>query len=50
MSQKITITMVLDDDYAEPGHPMGVTEEGHDAIQDRLGDMGTDIEVAKAET
>jgi hypothetical protein len=43
---KICITMTIDPEYADSGHPMGVTEAGYDAICDRLGDMGTDIDVA----
>jgi hypothetical protein len=42
---KIRITMTIDPEYADTGHPMGVTEAGYDAINDRLGDLGTDIDV-----
>lgn len=46
---KISITMDLDDDYAEPDHPMGITEEGHIALQDALMGFGSDIQVTRAE-
>ena len=42
---KITITMDIDDDYADPGHKMGVTTEGYDAICDALTEFGGDIEI-----
>lgn len=45
---KIQITMNLDDVYADPGHEMGITEEGYDAINEALGELGTDIDVRKA--
>jgi hypothetical protein len=45
---KIAITMDLDDDYADPVHPMGVTEAGHDAIMDALGVFGGDISIERA--
>lgn len=45
---KIIITMDVDDSYADPAHPMGVTEEGYDKINDALADLGTDIDVARA--
>jgi hypothetical protein len=43
---KIRITMTIDPEYADDSHPMGVTEAGYDALSERLGDMGTDIDVA----
>lgn len=46
---KIIITMNVGDEYADPGHAMGVTEAGYDALNDALGDLGTDIDVRKAE-
>ena len=45
---KINITMDLDDEFAEPEHPMGVTEDGHLAIQEALMEFGTNIEVTRA--
>lgn len=42
---RICIAMDIDPAYADAVHPMGVTEEGYDAICDRLGDMGSDITV-----
>jgi hypothetical protein len=44
----ITITMDLDDDYADPEHPMGVTEEGHIGLQDALAPFGSNIEVSRS--
>ena len=49
MAQKITITMVLDPEYADPDHPMGITEAGHDRLMDVLCEFGSDIEVRAAE-
>jgi hypothetical protein len=43
---KIRITMTIDSEFADTDHEMGVTEAGYDIICDRLGDMGTDIDVA----
>lgn len=45
---KITITLDLDPAYADPGHPMGITEEGYDQLNDALSALGTDIEVQQA--
>ena len=42
---KIRITMNVDPEYAHPGHPMGVTEEGYNAICDALAGLGENIEV-----
>lgn len=42
---RICITMDIDPEYADAGHEMGVTEEGYDAICDRLGYLGSDISV-----
>jgi len=44
----IQITMTLDPEYAEPEHPMGVTEEGHLGICDALMAFGSDIIVERA--
>ena len=45
---KIMITMNVDPEYADPDHDMGVTEEGYNQINDRLADLGDDINVIKA--
>lgn len=45
---KITITLDLDPVYADPDHPMGVTEEGYNQLSDALSAFGTDIEVQQA--
>lgn len=46
---RIIITMDLDDDYADPHHEMGVTEEGYEEIIDAIGHLGTDIAIRKNE-
>jgi hypothetical protein len=43
---KIRITMTVDPEYADPGHAMGVTEAGYEAICEALGELGDDIDVA----
>jgi hypothetical protein len=43
---KIAITMIIDPEYADPGHPMGVTRAGYEAICEALGGLGDDIDVA----
>lgn len=45
---KIIIEMELDSEFDEPDHPMGITEEGHIAIQDALSELGHDITVSRA--
>lgn len=45
----ITITMDIDDEYADPEHATGITEAGYEDITDVLGHFGTDIDVSKAE-
>jgi hypothetical protein len=45
---KIIITMELDDDYADPGHSTGVTEEGYIKINEALSELGTDVDVSRA--
>lgn len=42
---KITITMVVDDSLADPSDSTGITEEGYNAICERLRAVGDDIEV-----
>jgi hypothetical protein len=45
---KIVITMEVDDDYADPDHEMGVTNEGYEEIIRRLSAVGYDIDVERA--
>lgn len=45
---KITITMNLDEAYADPAHSMGVTEEGYEKISAPLGDLGSDVDIERA--
>lgn len=49
MSQKVIITMEVDDDYADPDHEMGVTNEGYELLLRKLGSLGDDIEVRRAD-
>ena len=42
---KIRITMNVDPEYADAGHPMGVTEEGYEKITGLLGQVGENIDV-----
>lgn len=44
---KIVISMDLDDGYADPDHPMGITEDAYMQLAERLSDMGTDINISK---
>lgn len=45
---KIGITMEIDDTYADPDHPTGVTEEGYARITGTLSELGTNIDVTQA--
>lgn len=45
MGTRIRITMVVDDDFADPGNAAGVTEEGYDRIIDALNSFGEDIDI-----
>ena len=45
---KIIITMDIDDVLADPDHPVGVTQEGFDALIEVLGRFGHDIDVKAA--
>ena len=45
---KITITLDIDDEYADPLHEMGVTNEGSELILRLLSSIGFDIEVERA--
>jgi hypothetical protein len=49
MSMKIRITMEVGPEIADPGHAMGVTEEGYNAICDALAALGHDIDVTQEE-
>jgi len=44
---KIRITMEIADEYADPDHDMGVSEEGYNAICEALGDLGSDVDVRR---
>ena len=44
------ITMNLDDAFADPEHPMGVTEAGYEQITDMLSQLGDNIDVARADS
>ena len=43
---QITISMTADDSFADPGHPMGVTQAAYEAITGALEHLGTDIGIA----
>jgi hypothetical protein len=40
--------MDLDEEYADPEHPMGITDEGHMALSEALMEFGSDITVKKS--
>ena len=42
---KIYITMDVDEEFADPSHEMGVTEEGYTAIVNALMGIGDDVDV-----
>ena len=42
---KIYITMEIDNVYADPGHEMGVTDDGYMRIVNALMGLGDDIDV-----
>lgn len=44
---KIRITMDVDDEYADPDHEMGITEQGYQEISDALSSYGDDIDIQK---
>lgn len=46
---KIVITMDLEEEHADPGHPMGVREESYLAISDALMEFGSDVDIRRAE-
>jgi hypothetical protein len=46
---KIKITMDLEDEYADPNDPMGVTEEAYLEISSSLSSYGDDIQFEKNE-
>lgn len=41
--------MDLDDEYADPGHQMGVTSQGYEQLCDALAEFGTNIDVTRHE-
>jgi hypothetical protein len=45
---KIYIIMDVEDEYADPSHEMGVTEEGYEAILSALIGIGDDIDVFRS--
>lgn len=45
---KILITMNIDPEFEDAGHPMGVTEDGYNQISEALCELGSDIEVGQA--
>lgn len=46
---KVRITIDIDDQYADPAHPMGVTDEGYTRIVDTLSWLGDDVDVERAD-
>lgn len=42
---RITITMDVDDDFSDPDHAMGVTNEGYEKINAALAPYGDDIDI-----
>ncbi len=46
---RIMITMDIDGEYVDPGHPIGVTEAGYDALTAALSSLGDNIDVSRAE-
>lgn len=47
MKIQITFELDEDDEYADPGHEMGVTEAGYEYIVDRL--FGDDFHVVRVD-
>ena len=45
---KIVITMDVDSEYADPGHPMGLTAAGYEAIAGVLAVFGDNIDINAA--
>jgi hypothetical protein len=45
---KVIIEMDIEDEYADPGHEMGVTSEGYEAIIEALIGIGDDIQVRRS--
>lgn len=48
MATKVTITMEIDDDYADPEHWMGVTNEGFELLFRALSPYGDDIDINRS--
>lgn len=44
---RVVITMEIDEEYADPDHEMGVTEEGYTALVRALAGFGDDVEVSR---
>lgn len=47
MSTKVRITMEVDDEYADPDHEMGLTEEAYLQLSSVLGEFGEDIDIKR---
>lgn len=41
MATKIQLTIEVDDEYADPEHPSGLTEAGFEALSDAIVSIGT---------
>jgi len=49
MATELVIKVSIEDEYAEPGHKMGITEEGFEKLNDALMDLGgSDVDVRPA--
>jgi hypothetical protein len=44
---KIRITMEIAEEYSDPDHEMGVTEQAYEEISDALMSYGDDIDIQK---
>jgi hypothetical protein len=47
---RICIRIDIDSEYEDPDHPMGVTEDGYNAIGERLCDIGENIDITREQT
>lgn len=45
---KVRITLDVDDEYADPDHEMGITNEAYEELLRKLSWLGDDIEVELA--
>jgi hypothetical protein len=46
---KVQITLEIEDELADPDHPMGVTDEGYQQIVHALMGIGDDVDVERFE-